>query len=560
MVAERKERIADNTAEFDSEEFFKKTYRESNVAEFFRRNLHMLGYAGPLRNLTTIVHEFVTNGLDACEEGNILPEITVELEQLAEREMVVSVQDNGTGIPESFIPKLLGKMLAGTKFHRYIQSRGQQGIGAVGAIMFAHMTTGQPIKIVTSTGNGTIITAVMDIDIKKNEPVIYELLKTKGKWRGTKIIAHYKDVLYQKSEQGVLEYLRRTAMANPHCKLTLKEPDGNLVVFDRSAKKVPEKPTEMQPHPLGLSADDLQSLASNTEARKLSSFLSSSLSRVSSAKVEEIAKLCPGMNFSIDPREISHQQAEAIVKAFQQVKFIAPSTEGLVPIGEEQIEDSLKNLLKPNFYSVVTRPPAVYKGGIPFQVEVGLAFEGEAGRVATIKEDGSSKMIRAAEVMRFTNRVPILFDAGGCAITLAVKSVDWKRYHITDFENSPITVVVNFISPHVPYTSAGKQALAEEDDIMAELRFALMDAGRKLKSHLAGIRREQMRTRRKELFNKYIPEIAKSVSKITGHSESDLKARLQKIVAAKLKSGDIGDEEDIDEGAPAKSSGAEMDE
>jgi DNA topoisomerase-6 subunit B len=242
------------------------------------------------------------------------------------------------------------------------------------------------------------------------------------------------------------------------------------------------------------------------------------------------------------------------------VKFIAPSTEGLVPIGEEQIEDSLKNLLKPNFYSVVTRPPAVYKGGIPFQVEVGLAFEGEAGRVATIKEDGSSKMIRAAEVMRFTNRVPILFDAGGCAITLAVKSVDWKRYHITDFENSPITVVVNFISPHVPYTSAGKQALAEEDDIMAELRFALMDAGRKLKSHLAGIRREQMRTRRKELFNKYIPEIAKSVSKITGHSESDLKARLQKIVAAKLKSGDIGDEEDIDEGAPAKSSGAEMDE
>ncbi|MFH0962091.1 MAG: DNA topoisomerase VI subunit B [archaeon] len=542
--------MTDNTQEFDSEDFFKRTYRESNVAEFFRRNLHMLGYAGPLRNLTTIVHEFVTNGLDACEEGNILPEIVVELEGVGEREFIVSVQDNGTGIPESFIPKLLGKMLSGTKFHRYIQSRGQQGIGSVGAIMFAHMTTGQPIKIVTSTGNGTIITAVMDIDIKKNEPVIYELLKAKGKWRGTKIVAHYKEVLYQKSEQGVLEYLRRTAMANPHAKITLKEPDGNVVAFERSAKKIPPKPTEMQPHPLGLSADDLRGLAANTDARKLSTFLSSALSRVSSAKVEEIAKLCPGVDFGIDPREITHHQAEAIVKSFSQIKFIAPTTDGLVPIGEERIEESLKTILKPNFYSVVTRAPSVYKGGIPFQVEVGIAYEGEAGRTVTIREDGSSKSARAAEIMRFTNRVPLLFDLGGCAITQAVKSVEWKRYHITDFDNSPITVVVNFISPHVPYTSAGKQALAEDDDIIAELRFALMDAGRKLKSHLAGIRREQMKQRRRDLFNKYIPEIAKSVSKLSRVPEGTLKEKLQKLVSAKLKKGDVGDEEEEACGVP----------
>lgn len=553
------ERITDNTEEFDSEEFFNKTYRESNVAEFFRRNLHMLGYAGPLRNLTTIIHEFVTNGLDACEEGNILPELSIELKQVGEREMIVSIEDNGTGIPESYIPKLMGKMLSGTKFHRYIQSRGQQGIGSGGAIMFAHMTSGQPIKIVTSTGNGTVITAVVDIDIKKNAPVVLDLKKEKGKKRGTKIIAHYKDVLYQKSEQGVLEYLRRTAMANPHAKISLKEPDGNKVEFPRSAKKIPPKPVEMQQHPLGIAADDLRGLAAGTDARKLATFLSSSLSRVSSAKVEEIAKLCPGLSFDADPRQLTHQQAEAIVKAFRQVKFIAPSTEGLVPIGEVQIEESLKNLLKPNFYSVVTRPPAVYRGGVPFQIEVGLAYEGDAGRTVTVKDNGTSRTARVAEIMRFTNRVPLLFDAGGCAITQAVRSVDWKRYHISDFDNSPITVVVNFISPHVPYTSAGKQALAEDEDIMQELRFALMDAGRKLKSHLAGIRREQMKARRRNLFNKYIPEIARAVAKLSKASESDLKARLQKLVAAKLKKGDIGELEDGEEPAGGSAKDTEED-
>jgi len=539
-----KERISDSTSEFNSEDFFQKTYKESNVAEFFRRNLHMLGYAGPLKNLTTIVHEFVTNGLDACEEGNILPEIAVELESLGERDMVVSIQDNGTGIPESYIPKLLGKMLSGTKFHRYIQSRGQQGIGSVGAIMFAHITTGQPIKIITSTGNGTIVTAVMDIDVKKNEPIIYQMLKSKGKWRGTKIIAHYKDVLYQKSEQGVLEYLRRTAMANPHAKISLKEPDGNVIVFERSAKKIPPKPVEMQPHPLGISADDLRGLAINTEARKISTFLSTGLSRVSSGKAAEVEKLCSGLDFSADPKGMTHQQAERIVKAFKEVKFVSPSTEGLVPIGEERVEESLKNILKPNFYSVVTRAPSVFRGGIPFQVEVGLAYEGEAGRAVTIKEDGRTKSGKASEIMRFTNRVPLLFDAGGCAITTAVKSVEWKRYHITDFENSPITVIVNFISPHVPYTSAGKQALSEDEDIMAELRFALMDAGRKLKSHLAGVRREQMKQRRRDLFNKYIPEIARAVSKLSGTAEGTLKDKLQKLVSLRLKSKEFEEEEE----------------
>lgn len=523
---------------FSAEKFFAEKYRESNIAEFFRRNLHMLGYSGPVRNMTTIVHEFVTNGLDACEESKVAPDILVEIKQLGERHYVVAVQDNGTGIPESYIPKLLGKMLAGTKFHRYIQSRGQQGIGAVGAIMFSHMTAGKPIKIVTSTGDGVITTAVMDIDIKKNEPHIYEITKSKGNWHGTKIISEYKDVVYNKGEQGVYEYIRRTAMANPHAKLTLVEPDGNKVAFDRTVSKPPAQPKEMLPHPLGIVADDLRIMAAVSASRNLRSFLEGSFSRMSSGKVKEIEKIAKGVDFSVDPKELSHQQAEHVVQAFQQVKFIAPATEGLVPIGEEQIEKSMREILQPEFFSVVTRPPSVYKGGIPFQVEVGLAFSGGAGKKGQAAESEKKKEeggVMKAELMRFSNRVPLLFDTGGCAITQAVKTVDWKRYDISNFEEAPITVVVNVISSHIPYTSAGKQAIADDDDIMKELRFALMDAGRKLRLHLAGIRRDRMKAERKAIFERYIPEIATSLALLTGEKQSEIRGRLEKMLKERIK-------------------------
>lgn len=528
---------------FSAEKFFAEKYRESNIAEFFRRNLHMLGYSGPVRNMTTIVHEFVTNGLDACEESKVVPDIVVEVKPVGERHYIISVQDNGTGIPESYIPKLLGKMLAGTKFHRYIQSRGQQGIGAVGAIMFSHMTGGKPIKIVTSTGNGEIFTAVMDIDIKKNEPHIYDVTKSKGVWHGTKIIGEYKDVVYNKGEQGVYEYIRRTAMANPHAKLTLVEPDGNKVTFDRTVSKPPAQPKEMLPHPLGIVADDLRIMSAVSSARSLRSFLESSFSRMSSGKAKEIEKIAKGVDFSMDPKELSHQQAEQVVQAFQQVKFIAPATEGLVPIGEEQTEKSMREILQPEFFSVVTRPPSVYKGGIPFQVEVGLAFGGGAGKKGAQsqsesekkKGDPSESLGTKAELMRFSNRVPLLFDAGGCAITQAVKTVDWKRYDISNFEESPITVVVNVISSHIPYTSAGKQAIADDDDIMKELRFALMDAGRKLRLHLAGIRRDRMKAERKAIFERYIPEIATALATLTGEKQSEIRGRLEKMLKERVK-------------------------
>ena len=103
---------------------------------------------------------------------------------------------------------------------------------------------------------------------------------------------------------------------------------------------------------------------------------------------------------------------------------MAPPTDGLIPIGSEQIEKGMKQILKPEFVTTITRKPVTYQGGVSFIIEAGLAYGGDAGRVVNEK--------RKSEIMRFANRVPLTFDAGSCAITEALKSIDWKRYGLRD--------------------------------------------------------------------------------------------------------------------------------
>jgi len=70
----------------------------------------------------------VDNGLDACEEAGILPDLVIVISEISETRYRVVVQDNGPGIVKAQIPRVFGQLLYGSKFHRLRQSRGQQGI------------------------------------------------------------------------------------------------------------------------------------------------------------------------------------------------------------------------------------------------------------------------------------------------------------------------------------------------------------------------------------------------------------------------------------------------
>ncbi|WP_297419013.1 DNA topoisomerase VI subunit B [Thermococcus sp.] len=532
-----------------------KEFKIQSVSEFFRRNAAMLGYTGKIRSLTTVIHEAVTNSLDACEEAGILPYVRVEIEELGREHYIVTVEDNGPGIPEKYITHVFGKMLAGTKAHRNIQSRGQQGLGISGAVMFAQTTSGKATRVITSTGNDEIIEAWVKIDVDKNEGKIVRKEKhpnPKG-WRGTRIELEVKNVRYVRSKQGVYWYLKLTAIANPHTHIELIEPDGKLIAFPRSSEEVPEPPVEMKPHPRGVLTDDIYRMAKKTRRNTVKRFLIGEFSRISDKKVDELVEYIAALRLiktekdravqeqlyerlakgevktvlrsfrgytkvikqvakimDEPPEKLTWGEAEEIVEAFKYMKFMAPPTHGLRPIGEKNLEKGLTGILKPEFVTAVTRPPKVYSGGIPFQVEVGLAYGGE--------------IPAGFELLRYANRVPLLFDAGSCVTTLAARSVDWKRYKVDDLDRAPLALMINVISVHVPYTGTGKQSIANVEEIQTEIRLAIMDAARRLQTYLSGKHRKMAQVKRRRTFEKYVPEIARALSILIGEPEDAVRA------------------------------------
>ena len=510
-------------------------FKEHSVAEFFKKNKQMLGLYGKVRTLTMIVHEYCTNSLDACEETGILPNIDVKIDELGEEYYEVTVTDNGPGISKENVGKAFGKLLAGTKFHRMMQSRGQQGIGASGATMLSQMTTGKASKIITGRQTGKAFSLELTIDPKMNEPKMTNIKDLEKEFRGTAVQAKFKGVLYRDSEQGPLEYLRRTAIANPHAQLSFRDPQGQKFVFKRTHNKIPQRPEEIKPHPKGTTVDDILSYCKITKGRTVSTFLTNDFDRMGQKGIEEVKKRVH-FDMNKDPKTLTWEEAEEIIKAFKAIDFIAPSTDALRPIGEEQISLSLQSIVKPEFLTVLTRKPAVYAGGYPFQVEIAIAYGGNAG-----KKVGEQTSM---EIMRFANRVPLLFDAGNCALTKAIQTVDWKRYDIKDPETAPVTVFINFISVHIPYTGAGKQAIADEEEVLEEIRLALMQTGRKAGIYIAHKRREAENQQKRMMFYKYITEICKALSAITKANEGDLKKQMEKMVLTKLKLEEAKDAEE----------------
>lgn len=510
-----------------AEELFKE-FREHSVSEFFRKNAAMLGYTGKIRSLTTIIHEGVTNAIDAAEETGVLPKIVVIIKRFDEEpeHFRVIIEDNASGIPEEFIPNVFGKMLAGTKLHRYIQSRGQQGIGVSGSVMFGQITSGKPATVITSTGNGEIIRADVMIDVNRNEGKITNIEKHKGKWRGTRVEVEVKDVTYMRSRYGPFNYLRMTAIANPHVHITFVEPDGTLTILEPATNKVPDRPKPMPLHPRGIMSDDLLILAKHTKGRNVVSFLSAELSRVSKRKAEEVCQLA-NIPPNKKPSELTWEEAERIVSAFKQVKLYAPSTSGLRPIGAADIESGMRQILNPEFVHANNRPPKVYRGGLPFIVETGIAYGGSAGK--TTDRKGENEEDEAGiELIRFANRAPLIFDQGGCAITTAMRNIDWRRYGV-DPATAQLTLFVNVASAYVPYTSAGKQSIADEPEVLDEIKTAIMEVARELRRFLHRKIKIKEQQERAGVFEQYLPIIAKKAAKIANEKEPDIKPLLKKI-------------------------------
>src|SRR5262245_23981725 len=265
--------------------------REISVSEFFTKNRHLLGFDNPAKALLTTVKEAVDNSLDACEEAGILPTLAVDIVEISENRYRIGVEDNGPGIVKEQIPKIFAKLLYGSKFHRLKQARGQQGIGISAAGIYAMLTTGKPIVILSKTGKGRPARKVeLRIDTRKNQPdVLKEDLIEWEKDHGTRVELELVGT-YRGGRTGVDAYLEQTVVANPHLELTYRSPKGELHEYPRASHELPREAHEIKPHPHGVELGMLLKMMQDAQKMTVKAALVDSFSRVSPALAQAICE------------------------------------------------------------------------------------------------------------------------------------------------------------------------------------------------------------------------------------------------------------------------------
>lgn len=565
--------------------------RDISISEFFTKNRHLLGFDSPSKALLTAVKEAVDNSLDACEEAGILPEILVEIREAGPDRFVMRVEDNGPGIVKAQIPKIFGKLLYGSKFHRLKQSRGQQGIGISAAAMYGQLTTGKPIVVISKTGKGRAAHHFeIQIDTRKNAPVVArddELDWEKD--HGTRVEIEL-EADYRNGKRWLTRYLEQTALANPHCKLEYRRPDDEPLKFPRAADQPPREAVEIKPHPHGVELGQLILKLQDTGARDLRGCLMNEFSRVSPMVADEILKTAK-LDGRLKPKVVAGdvKVAEQLQRAIQATKIMSPPTNCLSPIGEELIHKGLINFLavtqevaqaeeleqlelqaqtargkrkeeaarklqdikqrqeqaavapdQPKeegeevvaghkfFITSVTRPPKVYRGN-PFQVEVGLAYGGP------LPAD------RPVELYRFANRVPLLFQRGACGVTEAVLRTDWRNYELSQPKGSlpvgPMILFVHMASVWVPFTSESKEAVAHYPEILGEIKLAAQECGRRLAAFVRKGKSAEYELQRRSIFELYIEEIAESMKGLVGAKPEQVRKEFGKL-AHKVTGGE----------------------
>ncbi len=514
------------------------------VSEFFEKNKHFLGFDSLQRSLITAVKEAVDNSLDACEEARILPEIKVEINRLKGDDIELISQDNGPGIPRDAIENVFGKFLLGSRFHAIRQTRGQQGIGITGVVMYSQLTTGAKTRVVSKIKNDSSAVFVeLGLDTRKNKAIKSKerrdvwLDENTGKEvvHGLKIATIMK-AKYQRGKQSVFQYLRMTSIVNPHATISLivRDRDGEIIEdakWIRTSERLPRVVEEIKPHPHGIQLGTLQRMLRESEEKRMTSFLRHNFSGVSMRAAKELLSSSEIEEIR-NPKRINSEDAKKLIEAFQKVKLLPPPTDCLSPIDDLLIKKGLSKAIDSRFASTVTRLPTVSQGN-PFQVEVGLVFGGD------LSADGP------IEVLRFANRVPLMYQQGGCALTKAIESINWKQYGLDHpggkgLPKGAAAVLIHLASTNVQFTSEAKEAVSDNEEVSNEIRKGLLEVGRGLKNHLKKNTQRKKAREKFELVNVILPEIAKKTSKILGREEPDLAPVITQIMNAVFCEEELG--------------------
>ena len=482
--------------------------RSISVAEFFERNKHLLGFDSPTRGIITTVKEAVDNALDACEEAGVLPDIYLSVRRQDRDIFRIIVEDNGPGIVPAQVPYVFGKLLYGSRFHQIRQSRGQQGIGISAAVLYAQLTSGLPTLVISRTGpDRPAHLFEIRIDIGKNEPDVVR--NEEFDWdrtHGTRIQIEFRSTLAAKKR--LIEYLKYSSIVNPHARILL-EMDDETFLFDRVSDEVIACPEAIQPHPHGIEIGQLRRML-DAGSGTLEQFLTGTFSRVGKKTAVEMCRGA-GLSCTADPHTLSPEEQRRLVETMQAVKVPPPQVSRcLSPIGEDLITRGLEKEFTMDFIRARTRPGSVFSGH-PFLIEAAIGYGGK------LSPEGN------AQILRFANRVPLMYQQGACAITTSVAGILWKNYGISQsgLPVGPLLILVHVASTNVPFTSESKDAIASIPEIEKEIVLALQDLGRDLKVFLSRRDRNRLQEDRARAVCAILPDLAAKVAEIIEREPPD---------------------------------------
>jgi DNA topoisomerase-6 subunit B len=426
---------------------------------------------------------------------------------------------------------------------------------------------------------------------------------------------------YQRGRGSVDEYLEQTAIANPHVTIHYVDPDGGLTTYTRSTTELPPEPVEIKLHPYGIELGQLVTMLKDTHDTSMAQFLTGSFSRVSPSVAQNICEAAK-ISTRSHPKRIGRQEADALYQAIQATKISAPATDCISPIGETLILKGLHHQLPGEFFTAATRPPAVYRGNpfvievglayggasstqkVTLEALTELLSESDARSLkqfllttfdgvgaagadkilsqakmgtrqspAKLKKDEIEQLFSAMknvnlsenqsmQVLRYANRVPLQFQPAACAITQSVTGTNWRAYGMTQARGQlpvgPVTVMVHVASVWVPFTSESKEAIASYPEIMKELRLGLQTVGRKLAVYLNRRKKVRQEGERREIFLRYLGEVAHAVSTIKDLGERSRKDLYGRLVDVAKKKTAVADTQMDEEGKKVEGAAEEF--
>ncbi|WFN37135.1 DNA topoisomerase VI subunit B [Methanomicrobium antiquum] len=499
--------------------------RSISVAEFFEKNKHLLGFDSPTRGIITTIKEAVDNSLDACEEAEVLPDIYVGIKRTEKDVYRIIVEDNGPGIVPKQVPFVFGKLLYGSRFHQIKQSRGQQGIGISAAVLYAQLTTGIPATVISRTGHTSKANRfLIMIKTEVNEPQVLEQEEIDwDRMHGTRVEIEFKSSLAAKKR--LLDYLRYTAVVNPHARIRA-DIDGEKFNFERGSDETIIPPKAIAPHPHGIEFGTLKRMA-EASSLKLKEFLIEGFSRVGDKNADEIIGMS-GLKPDRKAQGLKTEELKKLLDAMQTVQVPPPpASQCLSPIGEDKIVAGIDKEFQLDFVRSRTRKSQVFSGH-PFIVEAAIGYGGK------LESEGP------AQILRFANRVPLLYQQGACLITNAASQVNWKAYNLSQqgIPIGPVLILVHVASTNVPFTSESKDAVAAIPEIEKEIILVLQELGRELKNYISRRDKNKQQEERARAVCSILPDIAEKVADIVGKPVPDttsLEAQIMRKVVVKKK-------------------------